>query len=222
MAIAVSGSGDAVALSDGSDLQTVRFGADGGLAATTTLRPATSGKAIARGPSGQLFVAGVPTEPAVASPVVARLDGDRVDLSWGSDGWATLPVMVAEQTSLLIAADERGRLVAAVRSSPGFAVGRLTSKGQPDPCFGHQGVADGYGGDGLAVQANGKIVLAADVYPSGALFRLNADGDYDTGFKPPPIYLAFPRAAPDMSLTVLGGGEIIARTRHNVLVRLHP
>lgn len=91
---------------------------------------------------------------------------------------------------------DNGRILAggAVSGSPGaFLLARYQASGAPDTAWGNNGVITAAipGGDAvswdMALQADGKILLAGYVRPSGggsdfALIRYNPDGSLDAGF----------------------------------------
>ncbi len=107
-------------------------------------------------------------------------DGDgRVTTSFGD---TPIPDVVAIQAD--------GKIVAAGAASGHFAVARYTSAGALDPTFGGTGtiIAPGDGlfenATGLAIQADGKIVIAGPTAPGGFccqtnVLRFETDGDPD-------------------------------------------
>jgi uncharacterized delta-60 repeat protein len=112
----------------------------------------------------------------------------------GDFGYTTLARDVAVQADGKIVA--AGDMLPEGAHDPVFAVGRFLPNGSPDPAFGNAGrVTLDIGGTGnvgtaVAVQSDGKILVAGSAYEMGAdyyvtsavVFRLLADGRVDTEF----------------------------------------
>jgi uncharacterized delta-60 repeat protein len=94
-----------------------------------------------------------------------------------------------------VAIDEENRIVVAGHDMNDFALVRLTADGEPDASFGEEGrVVTKLSEDnwdraqGLAIEADGKLVAGGWVYEGGssagnfALVRYDADGERDPGF----------------------------------------
>ncbi len=161
---------------------------------------------------GRIVVAGsFDTETREKNLGVVRLTSDgSLDTSFGVDGAKALPLVLDGRnlTSLAnaVAIDGRGFIVIAGEAGStdfsGFASVRLLSDGSLDPEFGHEGVSlvdfdsdaapAAAGASGLALQRDGKIVLAG--YRTSSIFvpplsnsdfalaRLMPDGSLDPGF----------------------------------------
>ncbi len=137
-----------------------------------------------------LFLAAVGVAPSLhAAP------GD-LDSSFGTGGLVTTDVAGNADRGYSIAIQSDGYIVVAGYANPGsydgFAVARYASDGFLDPSFGTGGLVttDMSGnsdqGRSIAIQADGKIVVAGYAYDSGydsfALARYNADGSLDISF----------------------------------------
>ncbi len=156
---------------------------------------------LALAPNGDIVVAGPDFDEAIPAPgeqvAVARLDPDgTLDSSFSGDG-----VLVAQYAA-------RGDLVGDVAVQPDnkiviggtgvvpvprsifgrikFELIRLTPDGELDPTFSGGVVRTWLGGDAyawaLALQPDGKIVMAGESGHSFALARYNGDGSRDDSF----------------------------------------
>ena len=153
------------------------------------------------------------SRPKALRPVIETLEGRALlstagtpDSTYGTEGLASVqftssPPADSHVSSEALQAD--GKVVAVggnlsfTTGSNEAAVERLDSDGSPDPTFGTGGFvilqdlptkADSSNGIALAIQADGKIVVASDVFDPGTaghlidLERLNTDGSVDTTF----------------------------------------
>jgi uncharacterized delta-60 repeat protein len=108
------------------------------------------------------------------------------DPSFGSGGQVTGPAGVARA----VAIQSDGKIVLAGASGGGMFAERLNADGTPDGSFGSGGIAHALVGsvgaaNAVAIQPNGKIVLAGSINPSVtqlALARFNANGSLDASF----------------------------------------
>jgi uncharacterized delta-60 repeat protein len=113
-----------------------------------------------------------------------RRDGSP-DRSFGTGGRVTLRYRGANARSVAIQVD--GRIVVSGYNMWGLAVARFKSDGSLDRSFADRGVLEPptpmVGGFALAVQPNGRIVVAGDhdIFEV-AVVRLLADGRYDGSF----------------------------------------
>jgi uncharacterized delta-60 repeat protein len=126
-----------------------------------------------------------------AAPAALAAPGD-LDPSFGSGGKKTLD-FGGDEGALALRLQPDGKLVLSGYYGALFAGFRLTDNGSADPAFSGDGLATlGFGGiiaraRALALQGDGKIVLAGQTLPAGggddiALGRLNADGTADGSF----------------------------------------
>ena len=150
---------------------------------------------------GKIVVAGRSQSGTGVDFALARYNADgSLDITFDADGKITTDFAGSfdEATGVVIQAD--GKFVVAGRfrqSDSGedfdFAMARYNDDGSLDTSFDGDGklttdfAGSSDGAFGLAIQADGKIVLAGRSFQSGtsfdfALARYNADGSLDTGF----------------------------------------
>jgi uncharacterized delta-60 repeat protein len=142
---------------------------------------------------GKIVVAGESDTATSNVFALARYNIDgSLDTSFGTGGTVTTSfgTMYQDATSVAIQAD--GRIVAAGRYYPVFALTRYNSDGSLDTSFGTGGkVTTAMGGDscdatGVVIQLDGKIVAAgsswAGASDSFVLVRYNTDGSLDASF----------------------------------------
>ena len=125
--------------------------------------------------------------------VAKRLSANgTVDPSFGSGGTSVVDFGGNDIPNQMVAQPDGKLVLAGATGTDGhhdFAVARLNADGTPDTGFGSDGkVTIDFGGDdiayGLAVQADGKIVVAGQGDPDAemSIARLNADGTLDPTF----------------------------------------
>jgi uncharacterized delta-60 repeat protein len=176
------------------------FGSAGEVAA-----PAGAAGGIARQPDGKLVVAG----SGGSGFVLVRYTSDGLlDTTFGTRGTTQTDFgpMSAQAAAVAIQAD--GKIVAAgpLGAAAGFAVARYNANGSLDTTFGKNGrVTTEVGGGGvafaLAIQPDGKIVVAGSVSGSSSFLRGLTPGDE----------LAVARYNPDGTLdTTFGTGGVVA------------
>ncbi len=175
--------------------------ADPGFGTNGVLVETTPGivRALALMPDGRIVVAGsnvVTGHPTDFRDIMVRryLPDGAPDPSFSLDGLATVDVAgkTNEARALVLLPD--GGVIAAGRS-PGendTAIVQLTAGGEPDPAFGTAGRRELPGlwvGEGLARQADGKLLLVGDTRTLTtadpvrfAMLRLMPDGSTDMGF----------------------------------------
>ncbi|MEV0170217.1 calcium-binding protein [Streptomyces sp. NPDC050803] len=122
---------------------------------------------------------------------LARYNPDgSPDTGFGTDGRLTTDLGGPSEVQA-VAVQSDGKIVAAGRAGGAFAVARYLPDGGLDPAFGDGGLvttsfeAGGAAGQDLALQPDGRIVVAGRAGTSGsdfALARYNTDGSLDTGF----------------------------------------
>jgi len=158
------------------------------------------------------------------------LAGD-LDSSFGAGGVVAHSVGAAENSRVeAIAVQQDGKIVAtgdSNRGEDGFLLARYLRDGSPDPSFGNGGYVethfpDAASADAVAVQPDGKIVVAGSETPGGdirsvfALARYSPDGSLDTSFGTGGITTtaipeqSSPSSAGAEALAILPGGEILA------------
>ena len=125
---------------------------------------------------------------------VARYDSNgSLDTMFGTNGTATASAFTSagdsfnSRTALALQSD--GKIVVAGESSRDFAVVRFSTSGSLDTGFDTDGMAttnisvDGYdAARSVAVQSDGKIVVAGRSAGDLAVVRYNTNGSLDTGF----------------------------------------
>ncbi|MFJ5138641.1 calcium-binding protein [Streptomyces sp. NPDC088707] len=174
------------------------LGGDGAVVAGFTPTSPQDGGGIARGmalqPDGRIVSVGYVGNTAFDIGVARYNSDGTLDTTFSGDGMVTADFGGTEFGNA-VAVQPDGRIVAAGSGGLGFAVLRYNANGTPDAGFGTGGRtsvnAPGDGGIayGLALQQNGKIVLAGradDPNSSEAndfgLARLHVNGAVDTGF----------------------------------------
>ena len=142
--------------------------------------------------------AGLLTTTVVVGSALAVTPGD-LDAGFGSGGKVTTGIeRSGSDEAQAVAVQTDGKIVAAGRSGDDFAVVRYNANGSLDSSFGGDGIATvGFGGEvadprAVAIQANGKVVVAGSVFPpfqlggqepgDFALARFNANGSLDATF----------------------------------------
>jgi uncharacterized delta-60 repeat protein len=141
-------------------------------------------------PDGKILVVGT----VDGAPGVARvLANGGADTSFGSGGFVNLP-QLTEATAVRLAPDGKIVLAGRTDTSAGFgqlAAARLTAAGKLDTTFSADGVAgfgNGFGASGVAVQADGKVVVVGTVDAVGdegtdvGAYRFTAAGELDATF----------------------------------------
>jgi len=139
---------------------------------------------------GKLVAAGSATDPLTGIPkfALARYNADgSLDSSFGVGGKVTTDFGgISVASSLAIQGD--GKLVVAGQAFfLSFALARYNADGSLDSSFGVGGkVTTDFGGSGqalaLAIQADGKLVVAGGAGGDFALARYNPDGSLDSSF----------------------------------------
>src|SRR5262249_54456915 len=120
------------------------------------------------------------------------LGASLLDPAFGKGGTVLVPAGKGSAELHAVAVQADGKVVAAGVASDGthkdFAVARFNANGTLDTSFHKTGIvltASGSGdsaASGIAVQANGKIVVVGDDGSNFAVARYNADGSLDTTF----------------------------------------
>jgi uncharacterized delta-60 repeat protein len=169
---------------------------------------------------GQIIVAGE-NNPGAAWIVARYGTSGNLDPTFGSGGVATGPSHTAA-ASMIVQPDGKIVVGGASASNSGrqWALERLNNNGSPDSTFGSGGFQTGpfvvSTGPayirGLAIQANGKVVVAGDnnTAPDGfQLARYNPDGSLDTSFGSGGLVTP-PKNGGGEALSIQPDGKIIA------------
>lgn len=160
----------------------------------------TFAQAVAVQSDGRIIVAGYSYASAAgdANFTIARLNTDgSLDNTFSSDGRQTTDFDNNNDYIFSIAIQADGKILAAgytgdniIKGHNNFALARYNEDGRPDSTFGSNGKQTtdfGFGANGyaIAVQGDGKIVVAGRVFNSTydfALARYNVDGSPDNSF----------------------------------------
>src|SRR5829696_5407439 len=184
------------AAADAGDLD-VTFG-DGGTASVDLGDLVEQASAVEVLPDGDILLATKTSSFEAYSGPVLRLDADgRLDSGFGEGGVASTYAAGCAFCGNDMAVQPDGKILVAGSSAYPYlwvtGVLRLNADGTPDTGFGREGVAGStnlYGiGEGIAVQADGKIVVVtqgsdATGAPTLTLLRLLPDGAPDTAWGP--------------------------------------
>jgi uncharacterized delta-60 repeat protein len=176
---------------------------NGGLVVTRSTQRSFVANALALQPDNKILVAGMVSDLATASLqlAVARYNPDgRVDDGFGAAGIAATPVGAAGAAASALALQPDGRILVAGTAfahgsaSDEFALACFTPAGKLDLSFGQDGLvatqvgASGAAVQSLALQADGRILVAGTAFSNGptdddfALVRYTPDGRLDLGF----------------------------------------
>ncbi|MFD9353417.1 calcium-binding protein [Streptomyces sp. NPDC060031] len=174
------------------------LGGDGAVVAGFTPASPQDAGGVARGmalqPDGKIVAVGYVGNTAFDIGVARYNTNGSLDTTFSGDGMVTADFGGTEFGNA-VAVQPDGRIVAAGSGGSGFALLRYNADGSPDGGFGAGGrTSVSFPGDGgiaygMALQQNGKIVLAGradDPNSSEAndfgLARFNPNGTVDTGF----------------------------------------
>lgn len=184
-----------------TNLDLLRFDADGGLdtgfgmGGHTQFSGGTGTEQYHFGlrlANGKLLIGGETGSPNPISGTVIKLHPDGTpDAAFGSGGKASTGF--GSSFFYDVAIDSKGRIVTvgAVSGVSEIAVARLLPNGQPDLSFNGIGrrsfdLGGAETGRAVAIQANGKIVVAGNTDANGdddmVVLRLNPDGTLDSSF----------------------------------------
>jgi len=179
-------------LSDGSPDNS--FG-PGGKATEDVGERLAQAKAVAVQPDGKILVAGAAENGIsygqVTSVALTRLNPDgTIDRSFGKFGKITTTFGERASAFNAVTVQSDGRIVAAGNAETNFLVARYMSNGVPDVSFNGNGIAtarienDGNIANAVAVQADGKIVIAGGTSfgLAFAILRFNTNGTLDSSF----------------------------------------
>jgi uncharacterized delta-60 repeat protein len=174
-----------------------RFGTGGKVLTDFGARSEGGARALAIRPDGRTVVAGymyVPPRSYAGFAVARYTVSGELDRTFGRNGrvltYFGSPPSGASLDAIALQAD--GKVVAVGRSTGRFALARYTLRGRLDPGFGRGGkvltdfgARSDAGANAVAIQPDGKVVVAGDVFRGTeylALARYNADGTLDRSF----------------------------------------
>jgi uncharacterized delta-60 repeat protein len=176
------------------------FGVGGRVVTDVSGYTGESGQDVAFQPDGKILLAGYAQSSSngTLDIVVLRYNSDgSLDTSFGVDGKVLTDFGNANDLAHAIALQVDGRIIVAGRAYTSgvsnFAVARYDVNGNLDPSFGIQGkttiIFKGKGNKALfswvrdiAIQFDGRIVLAGEADAKLGLARLNPDGALDPDF----------------------------------------
>lgn len=154
----------------------------------------SDGKIVAVGLAGLSF----PEQRFDTQAAIARYDVDgSLDETFGDGGTVLVDLSDTADGATAVAIQADGRIVASgisdyASSAPSFAVLRFETGGSLDPTFGDDGIVTtrirrGSAGYGVAIAADGRIVVAGDAFAGRAnsmfaVARYEPDGTLDTTF----------------------------------------
>ena len=204
-AVAIQPDGKIIAVGTGGGMAVLRYNANGSpdtsFNGTGRAEP-TGGDAlgVAIQPDGKIVVVGNNADPMNVDFKVVRYNANGTfDTSFDSDGIVVTPVREATDAAYAVAIQTDGKIVVSGRSDSNpvfvtsFAIVRYNTNGSLDTTFDTDGIVitPGPGNaitDSLAIQPDGKIVVAHNVFVSSsfsyrlAVLRYNADGSPDSSF----------------------------------------
>ncbi len=166
----------------GDGKQTTDFA--GGFDAGTALAVQGDGKIVVAGSARKSDTPGSDSDFALA-----RYDVDgSLDRSFSGDGRQTTDFVGNDDVGNAVVVQPDGKIVVAGSSEYDFAVARYHADGTLDSTFGNAGKQTTDFGDGvdagraMALQTDGKIVVAGSSHDDFAVARYNADGSLDSSF----------------------------------------
>jgi uncharacterized delta-60 repeat protein len=182
------------------------FGDAGRVLSAPGFRKRASVSSIIIQASGRIIVGGTSSRPSDFALVGYRPDGS-LDEAFGTDGAVSIDFADSVDKLADLAIDHEGRILAAgtairtrrpippsldPRLDPSMAVARISADGALDPSFGVDArslvsftrgfVDDGAVGRAVAVQGDGKVLLAGARRDGPALARLESNGGIDRSF----------------------------------------
>jgi len=142
------------------------------------------GEGVAVQVDGKILVAG----GGAGDFALARHNADgTLDTNFSDDGIQTTDFGGGDDAAFGVAIQPDGKIVAVGRAGGDFALARVNTDGTLDTNFSDDGkqTTDFGGSDyarALAIQTDGKVVLAGDAQGAFAVARFNSDGTLDTTF----------------------------------------
>lgn len=203
------------------------FDGDGLLTVVFQIAPDLSGGVgeVLLQPDGRLVLVGWFADSPVLRYALARLNTDgSLDPSFGTGGKVTTPLAGGVGAGLAGVLQPDGRIVVlgstGAAADPVVALARFNTDGSLDPAFGTAGqvsvpLAGPFRAHALALQPDGKILIAGSSGPSGGpfdfgLIRLLPGGGLDTSFDGDGLATSdFGGTENAFSAMVLGDGRIV-------------
>ncbi len=214
-----SGTSRAIA-ADGGDLDPT-FGGSGTV--VTDVGGNDSANAVVVQPDGKIIAAGSNTGAGTDFTLVRYLDAGGLDATFGNTGQVITSLSAGNDEINSIALQTDGNIVVAGIATIGaktvFAVARyISTTGALDASFGVGGIVTttiSTGNDtarAVAIQSDGKIVVAGDSNAKFAIVRYNTNGTLDTSFDGSGIVVKTVAGANNLAHAVLiqPDGKIVA------------
>ena len=176
--------------------------------------------------NGKILVAGRSDSGGFSDFALVRYNSDgSLDSNFSSDGKLTTAVGNYYDACTSIVVQQDGKILAAGISSNGgnsqyFTLVRYNQEGSLDTSFSGDGiVTTAVGGDSsaaysIALQPDGKILLAGGANSDFAVVRYNTDGSLDTTFSPSENTLDNVTAVYEQNTAVLASNVLILDTEH--------
>jgi len=172
-------------LKDG-DLDTT-FGDDGKVT-TNFGGSGNTGNAVAIQKDGKIVVAGQSNALGPFNFAIARYNVDgSLDMSFGTGGQVITPFEGGFASGEAVTIQKNGKIVVAGFANANFALVRYNTNGSLDVTFGDEGkvmtdFAGSDNGNAVALQKDGKIVVAGESDLGFSVARYNVDGSLDATF----------------------------------------
>lgn len=184
------------------DFTTIRYEIDGSLDTTfgiggKVITAIGSGRDVSNSlaiqQDGKIVVAGYSNNGSFHEIAVIRYNQNgSLDTSFSSDGKATTAISSSDNVANCVAIQQDGKIVVGgfftYNSSEDFFILRYDSNGILDNSFGSDGIVT-YNNAGnedrcnsLAIQSDGKIVIAGSSSGKMCVIRLNTNGTFDNSF----------------------------------------
>jgi uncharacterized delta-60 repeat protein len=188
------------------------FNGDG--VATTLIDEASAGTAVAVQADGKIVVAGLSLKGSSSSIAVVRYNANgSPDTSFDGDG-VVVTSIGNDAVANAVAIQTDGRIVVAGSAGGLFAVVRYDTSGSLDTSFDGDGIATTAidtgldGGNAVAIQTDGRIVVSGFASGVGAVARYNSNGTTDLTFNGSGK-LIDPDAAPGTGVAIQTDGKIL-------------
>jgi len=198
---------------------------DGGRVAIQ-LEPFQEGHGVAIQEDGGILVAGSPSYGRPGTVSLARYEPDGTpDTTFGKDGWVVAPwtgranSLALQSDGAIVVVGERRSVGSLPGKGRGVALSRYTADGTLDPTFGTDGLVTTSLGPGpgianaVAIQPDGRIVVAGRAARTLLLARYEPDGTLDSTFGTEGLVTADFTAGPDIAFALAiqaDGGMVVA------------
>ena len=198
---------------------------------TRVTRYGDAATAVAVQTNGKIIVAGVSFGPNPKFALARYRKDGRLNAGFGGDGRVTTDFTEGGDGASALAIQADRKIVAAGYSGGGgFALARYNTDGTLDPSFGQDGkvttdFTEEAFANAVAIQADGKILVAGGTYDDGfqslALARYNTDGTLDPTFGKGGKVTESCCFVSDMAIQA-DGKILTSNSRHSLQRRRHP